>query len=118
MGLNALDENFWNAARQNLVRFADIREWWQVAQEQVTPEIADPGFTAEAAKLLPAEPWDLTTWQNWTSRVKETTGRKGKELFMPLRLALTGRADGPELKPLLPLIGAERARARLSGKTA
>jgi glutamyl-tRNA synthetase len=37
---------------------------------------------------------------------------------MPLRLALTGREDGPELAGLLPLIGSERAKARLSGQTA
>jgi len=45
--------------------------------------------------------------------VKRETGRKGKELFMPLRMALTGRHDGPEMKVLLPLIGAEKTRARL-----
>ncbi len=118
IGLGEVKETFWNAVRQNLTRFSDIHEWWQVAQEKIIPKIEDHGFTAQAAQLLPAEPWDVETWGSWTQKVKETTGRKGKELFMPLRLALTGREDGPELKALLPLIGRDRASARLDGKTA
>lgn len=61
---------------------------------------------------------DDTTWSTWTGAVKSATGRKGKGLFMPLRLALTGRDHGPELKNLLPLIGRERAEARLAGRVA
>jgi glutamyl-tRNA synthetase len=81
----------------------------------VAPVIADTGFTAKAATLLPPEPWDDKTWSNWTKAVGAETGRKGKELFMPLRQALTAREHGPELKSLLPIIGRERAAARLSG---
>ena len=54
------------------------------------------------------------TWKTWTDAVKAATGAKGKGLFMPLRLALTGVDHGPELGSLLPLIGYERARARLA----
>ena len=68
--------------------------------------------------LLPAAPWDGTTWKAWTEAVKAATGVKGKALFMPLRLALTGLDHGPELGALLPLIGPERARARLAGQAA
>jgi glutamyl-tRNA synthetase len=50
--------------------------------------------------------------------VKASTGVKGKALFMPLRLALTGLDHGPELGALLPLIGPERAKVRLSGQVA
>jgi glutamyl-tRNA synthetase len=50
--------------------------------------------------------------------VKEATGAKGKALFGPLRLALTGVEHGPELKALLPLIGRRRVLARLEGRTA
>jgi glutamyl-tRNA synthetase len=56
-----------------------------------------------------------TSWGVWTKAVKEATGRKGKDLFHPLRLALTGLDHGPELAKLLPLIGRERALARLAG---
>jgi glutamyl-tRNA synthetase len=50
--------------------------------------------------------------------VKEQTGAKGKGLFMPLRRALTGMDHGPEMGPLLPLIGHEKASRRLAGETA
>ena len=73
---------------------------------------------ARAAELLPAEPWDATTWGAWTDAVKVATGAKGRALFHPLRLALTGLEAGPELKALLPLIGRARAVERLSGRVA
>lgn len=118
MGLDKLDEGFWLSVRQNLQRFADIGEWWRVAQQAIAPMIEDADFTAKAAALLPAEPWNENTWGAWTQEVKKSTGRQGKALFMPLRLALTGKEHGPELKTLLPLIGAARAKARLAGQTA
>lgn len=118
MGLNELDENFWNAVRANLERLQDIREWWQVANGPVTPVIQDSGFAETAADLLPPEPWDENTFKNWANSVKENTGRKGKELFMPLRQALTGMDHGPELPVLLPLIGAEKVKSRLLTKKA
>jgi glutamyl-tRNA synthetase len=65
--------------------------------------------------VLPAEPWDDTTWDVWIAALKAATGRKGRALFHPLRLALTGLEDGPELKVLLPLIGREKAARRLLG---
>ena len=49
----------------------------------------------------------------WTKAVSAATGKKGRALFHPLRLALTGREQGPELKALLPLIGRARALRRL-----
>ena len=71
-------------------------------------------FVSEAAKSLPAEPWDSTTWRTWTDALKLATDRKGKQLFMPLRLALTGLDHGPELAALLPLIGRQKAMDRLA----
>ena len=107
-------EAFWLAVRGNLARFADAADWWVVVSGPVEPVVEDAGFLAEAAALLPPEPWDHDTWGIWTERVKQATGRKGKALFMPLRLALTGLDHGPELKALLPLIGPEQAKARLA----
>jgi glutamyl-tRNA synthetase len=66
--------------------------------------------------MLPGEPWDETTWKTWTDAVKQATNRKGRALFLPLRLALTGLEHGPELKSLLPFIGRERALGRLHGE--
>ena len=87
-------------------------------QAPLQPVISDAALCAEASILLPPEPWDGSTWERWSAEVKRATGTKGKALFQPLRLALTGREHGPELKQLLPLIGRARAMARLDGKIA
>lgn len=112
------DAELWQAVRPNLTRLAEAEAWLAICRGPVVPQIEDAGFAAEAAALLPPEPWDETTWAAWTGAVKAATGRKGKALFLPLRLALTGLDHGPELKALLPLIGRERAAARLAGKAA
>ena len=111
-------EPFWLTVRGNLVRFADVATWWTVVGGPIEPEVEDAAFLAQAAALLPEEPWDATTWQCWTGLVKAATARKGKALFHPLRLALTARDTGPELAALLPLIGRAKAAARLAGQSA
>jgi glutamyl-tRNA synthetase len=113
-------EEFWVAVRPNLTLFDGVAEWWHVAHGPVEPviEADDRDFIAASAAALPPEPWDETTWKSWTGALKEETGRKGKTLFMPLRLALTGLRHGPELANLLPLLGRERAMARLGGEKA
>lgn len=110
---SAMDEEFWLAIRPNLERISDAGEWWSVAKGPVEPVIEEPDFITEAATLLPPEPWNDNTWKDWTSAVKDKTGRKGKQLFMPLRQALTGMEHGPELAHLLLLIGPEKVRERL-----
>jgi glutamyl-tRNA synthetase len=112
------DEAFWLAVCGNLSTLADAASWWQVVQGPLQPMIEDAAFSAQAASLLPAEPWTQASWKSWTAAVASATGRKGKTLFHPLRLALTGREHGPEMQNLLPLIGRARAAARLSGQTA
>ena len=118
MGLGDIDENFWNFARANIVTLSDIRQWWQVAQGPITPVVEDAGFLNDAAAALPPAPWNDQTWAAWTEAIKAKTGRKGKELFMPLRLALTTYPHGPEMKFLLPIIGEKRTRDLLAGKAA
>lgn len=111
-------EKFWLAVRGNIARLSDAAEWWEVVSQPITPVIEDAGFCLRAAEILPPPPWDEHTWEAWTAAIKADTGRKGRALFHPLRLALTGREQGPELKALLPLIGPARAAARLKGETA
>jgi len=115
-GLNADGgEPFWQAVHGNLSKVRDAAEWHQIIYGDLTGAIADEDreFLSQASSLLPDEPWDATTWKFWTDAVKQASGRKGKTLFMPLRLALTGKPHGPELAALLPLLGRERATARL-----
>jgi glutamyl-tRNA synthetase len=111
-------EAFWDAVKANLTRFSDVREFWPLVVGPVAPVIEDENFVAQAAGLLPPEPWDEATWSVFTKAVGAAAGRKGRELYHPLRLALTGLDHGPELKKLLPLIGRTRALARLKGERA
>jgi glutamyl-tRNA synthetase len=118
MGMGAIEEHFWNAVRPNLTKLSDIKDWWNVTHNPVTATIEDPGFTAAAADVLPPAPWNETTFNTWINAVKEKTGKKGKELFMPIRIALTGMEHGPELPVLLPLLGPEKVKDRLLSKKA
>jgi glutamyl-tRNA synthetase len=113
-----LGEAFWNAARANIALLPEARDWAHVIEGPVEPVIGDEDFIAKAATLLPKGPYDGSSWTTFIERVKAETGAKGKALFMPLRLALTGREHGPEMAALFALIGEQKARARLAGKTA
>ena len=114
-GLADVDAALWDAARGNIETLADLRLWHEVCRGPIAPVIEDAALVAKAAELLPPEPWTAETWGTWTKAVSAAMGAKGKALFHPLRLALTGRDHGPELRNLLPLIGRRRALARLSG---
>jgi glutamyl-tRNA synthetase len=111
-------EALWLAIRGNLTTLADAASWAGIIDGPLAPVLEDPIFLQEAAARLPAEPWNETTWKEWTAAVSSATQRKGRALFHPLRLALTARETGPEMAKLLPLIGRAKATARLSGKTA
>ncbi len=111
-------EAFWDAIKANLTKLGDVAAMARLVTGPVTPVIEDAALAATAAALLPPEPWDEGTWGLWTKAVSAETGAKGRGLFHPLRLALTGLEHGPELKKLLPLIGRDRSVARLKGETA
>jgi glutamyl-tRNA synthetase len=116
--LQGVSAEVWDAIRPNLTRLSDAAGLALLVSGPLTPVIEDAALTAKAAELLPPEPWDETSWGAWTAAIAAATGAKGRALYHPLRLALTGRGDGPELKKLLPLIGRARTLARLEGKTA
>lgn len=104
-----LAEPFWKVVRENITTMHDIAGWWKVLSEGAEPQIdpEDAEFIATAFDLMPDLPFDGSTWSSWTAQVKESTGRKGKGLFMPLRKALTGQARGPEMAEFLPLMQAK-----------
>lgn len=109
--------DFWLATRGNIARFDDLAIWHHVVEGPLTPVIEDADFLRDAKDSLPPAPWDQETWSRWTQTIKTRTGRKGRALYHPLRLALTGRPSGPELAALLPLIGPVRTAGRLLGET-
>ncbi|MBA4803290.1 MAG: glutamate--tRNA ligase [Brevundimonas sp.] len=112
-----LGEAFWNAVRPNLQKFADVVEMARIVRGPIAPVIEDPAFAAAALSALP-ETVDESLWPTWTAAVKEATGAKGKTLFMPLRLILTGQSHGPDMAAIAPMIGRERIVKRLQGETA
>ena len=117
-GLGAIDEYFWHSVRGNIKRLRDAKDWWDMVQGGIAPVVEDKDFAAKAAELLPPEPWTAESWSGWTKAIGQATGRKGKELFMPIRKALTGREDGPEMKVLFALLGREKVLKRLTGGAA
>jgi glutamyl-tRNA synthetase len=115
-GMAAAD---WEAIRPNLRSVADAADWWTILHGHVerTADPADCAFLAAAAEAASALDWSRPPWPQLVARLKESTGRSGKALFLPLRRALTGRDSGPEMAALLPLIGREEAIARLRAAT-
>lgn len=111
----SVDKDFWEKIKANLEKVEDYTVWNTICNDQIEPVVEDTNFTAQAAKLLPQGNWNCDTFSAWINEVKTATGKKGKELFHPIRLALTGQENGPELKVLLPLIGYEKAFKRLNG---
>lgn len=112
-----VDAAFWSAVAANVAKIDDIRGWRDILTGDKVYEIPaeDREFCRRTIPFLPSGMFDETTFAAWAADIKKATGRKGRELFHPLRLALTGREDGPELKMLLPVLGRERTIARLQG---
>ncbi len=110
-----MTEAAWEAVRPNLATVAEAADWWRVIEGPVEapPAGEDAEYLAAAAEIAGTIVWDGDPWHALTAALKEATGRKGKTLFLPLRRALTGRDHGPDMAALLPLIGRDRAIARL-----
>ncbi|MDB2415416.1 glutamate--tRNA ligase [Rickettsiales bacterium] len=113
--MSGIDENFWNSVKYNIGNINEIQAWKEICLDELSPIVAkeNEDFLKEAADLLPQGEWNVETWSKWIEKIKEKTGRKGKDLFMPLRLALTAQEHGPELKNILPLIGRQKTLQRL-----
>jgi glutamyl-tRNA synthetase len=112
-----MTEAAWHVLSPNLSTVADAAGWWTLVTGPIdAPALSDDDkvFVATAHGTLSAMPWDEGIWKSLTGALKETTGRKGKGLFLPLRLALTGMEHGPDMGELLPLIGRDAALERLS----
>lgn len=111
---------FLQSVRHNIEFPADVRPWVQVVFGELADvsedartaiRAAGPQFFATALDLLERLGPEL---KPLTKELGQTTGRKGPALFMPLRAAITGHTHGPELGPLLPLLGSDKIRARLA----
>ena len=139
--LSFINEPFWLAVRTSIKTLAETKDWWSIVHGDIPTPVWDSmsrGITIPAIEaiqkygaigedfvefdkeylnaalaLLPTSDWDETTWSKWTKAIATSTGRKGKELFQPLRFALTAKKHGPEMKLLLPLMGYDKVASRL-----
>jgi glutamyl-tRNA synthetase len=110
---NGMGEAAWEAIRPNLSTIAEAADWWSVVTGPVEAPPTDDETRTYLALAAERLSWSEDPWGGLTSALKDATGRKGKALFLPLRIALTGRSSGPDMHALLPLIGEEEARSRL-----
>ena len=117
-GLSKIDAEFWNAVRGNISYFQDINFWWQLCHSELKPVIEDAEICKIAIETLAQGELTAEIWPSWIAAISYKSGKKGKALFRPLRLALTARTEGPEIKNLLKYMGRERIQKRLSGITA
>jgi glutamyl-tRNA synthetase len=106
----------WAALRGNVAHLGEVADWLPVLHGAIpAPEVIpdDKPMLVEAAEIAVTLDWASEPWRHLTEAVKAATGRKGRGLFHPLRLALTGQDSGPEMAALLPIIGRERTVERL-----
>ena len=108
-------EAFWHAVRGTLDLLTECRGYWDVVAGTIVPPVieGEGAFLRTALEELPTEPWNETVFPRWAAALQAQTGRSGNALLLPLRLALTGEEQGPDLQFLLPLIGRARAAQRL-----
>lgn len=119
--LSGIAPETWAAIQGNLTRIEDAAHWQAVITGPIAPPAIDPqdiAYLQTAAQTLESLPFSADIWSTLTSALKASTGRKGRALFMPLRLALTAEAHGPEMTTLLPLIGRDQALTRLHAAAA
>jgi glutamyl-tRNA synthetase len=106
----------WELLRSNLDRAADFAGWLPVLRGEIDPPALNHDERAvarEAAAIAAELDWTAEPWKQLATRVKEATGQKGRDLFHPLRLAITGRDSGPEMAGLVERIGKQRVVQRL-----
>ena len=113
-----ISEKFWNSLKTNISFLRELGEWIKICNHEFrfANKEEDVDFLKEASSLLPADTSDENCWNLWLNEIKQKTTRKGKELFMPIRLALSGKEHGPELKFLVNLISRKEILGRLLHK--
>ena len=109
------DEKIWNVIKSNIKNLSEYEKWDKIIKGSIKTDNLDSDFMKLAESLLPHEPWDEDTWGKWISSIKEVSDKKGKDLFLPLRMAITGQSYGPELKNIILLMGYDKIKYRLSG---
>jgi glutamyl-tRNA synthetase len=104
--------------RGNIAHLREVCVWQQICEGPLESHATAPdeeAFLRTALSCLPPLPWTKHTWTQWTEDIKQRTGYKGKALYHPLRVALTGRDDGPQMKAFFPFLKPDLVKQRLGG---
>ena len=112
-----ITKDFWYLIRGNINTLNDVNFWWNIVYGNIKTIKDSDEFTNLAIKTLPKEDFDKNTWSTWTSLIMKESGRKGKDLFKPLRLCLTGQSNGPEMASLVFIMGRDKIIERLTNKS-
>ncbi len=109
-----MTSEFWELIRGNISSIEEIQKWLSVCYEDVVTKITDDELVRIAAQSTPVGKFTDSTWPAWLEEIKRQTDKRGKNLFVPMRLVLTGEVDGPELSKLLPFIDRDLVIKRLN----
>ncbi|QGR02830.1 glutamate--tRNA ligase [Ehrlichia ruminantium] len=114
--LNVTSPDLWYFISGNVEKFSDVKKWMEICSQNIVPVInkSDKDFIKMALSVFPEGEINHDTWKMWITNIKRETDRKPKDIFLPLRLVLTGLSTGPELAKLLPLLGKTEIVRRLS----
>jgi glutamyl-tRNA synthetase len=112
----SITKEFWNLIRGNIALLKNVKDWWDICFGTIGSIIENQDFLDSALEVLPTDQFNEKTWSIWTKKLSEETGKKGKELYMPLRLCLTGQNKGPEMADLILMMGRDKVIKRLSNQ--
>lgn len=128
--LQHIDESLFLSLRENISFITDLNQWYQIIKSNFRHQNQENDiiFLQEISKLLPANTNNINSWEEWLNNIKNwqqqshikddsNLNRKGKSLFLPIRLALTGLDHGPEMKIIISLIKREEIIARITNNS-
>jgi glutamyl-tRNA synthetase len=119
LNISNITEQLWEDCKKNINFLPEIKQWQEIFNNPnfyhpIKPETAD--FLNLASQLLPENTSTSDAWHIWLNNIKQNTSKQGKEIFLPIRMALTGLEHGPELKHIINLIPRKQILFRLTGK--
>ena len=112
----SITKEFWNLIRGNIALLKNVKDWWDICFGTIHSITENQDFLDTALEVLPIDQFNEKTWSTWTQKLSQITGKKGKELYMPLRLCLTGQNKGPEMADLILMMGRDKVIKRLSNQ--
>lgn len=106
-----ISEEFWEAIKGNINTLKEIDFWYEIFYGDISrcTENIDKNYLRQMlVTLSPTADFD-----SWISELKNVSGKKGRDLFHPIRMILTNQEKGPELKKIFELLGYEKVKKRI-----